>query len=163
MMLALGKWCWLRQWWRLFLMMCGFANDGGFALWCVALPQLIASKTSNIIFASANTSLCVALHHFCVSKYIINKAKPKPIYVNPKSSYFASGNPYAWTPKAHTSLRGTPIQTERARVKGEKSFYSCSVFFSVDIFTFVKYVHERWTRYASLCSNSIYSRFAKYI
>ena len=55
-------------------------------------------------------------------------AKPKPIYVNPQSSYFASGN---------------PKQTERARVKGEKPSILALILSSVDIFTFVKYVHER--------------------
>ena len=29
MMFAFGKWCWLRQWWRLRLMMCGFATFYG--------------------------------------------------------------------------------------------------------------------------------------
>ena len=46
-----------------------------------------------------------------------------------KCKYGLSLSPYTWTPKAHTSLRGTPIQAERARVKGSKSFYSCSVCF----------------------------------
>ena len=29
MMFAFGKWCWLRQWWRLRLMICGFATFWG--------------------------------------------------------------------------------------------------------------------------------------
>ena len=39
-----------------------------------------------------------------------------------------SPNPNTWTPKAHTSLRGTPKQTERARVQG-KNPYILALFF----------------------------------
>ena len=37
--------------------------------------------------------------------------------------------------------------TKRARVQGKNPYILALVFSSVDIFTFVKYVHERWTRY----------------
>ena len=55
-------------------------------------------------------------------------AMPKPKYANPKSSYFASGNPY--TSRKSKSTRKNP-------------YILALVFSSVDIFTFVKYVHER--------------------
>ena len=50
------------------------------------------------------------------------------------------------TPKAHTSLLGTPTQAERARVKGNQSFYSCSCFF------FCRYIHFR-----EICSRKMNS------
>ena len=59
------------------------------------------------------------------------------------------------------------LQTKRARIRGENPSVLALVFSSVDIFTFVKYVHERWIRYVlalleldilSLRANSIWDK-----
>ena len=73
-------------------------------------------------------------------------AKPKPIYVNPQSSYFASGNPYT---------------SRKSKSKRRKSFYSCSCFFFLSIYSLSwnMFTKDEFDMF-SLCSNSIYCRYA---
>ena len=73
------------------------------------------------------------------------RAKPKPIYVNPQSSYFALGNPYT---------------NRKSKSKRRKSFYSCSCFFLWSICQLCPRTPKLILRFEDPYVDSICSRYA---
>ena len=98
----------------------------------------------------------------------VNELSPNPNTWTPKARLRSlRGTPNTRTPKTHFIRFGEPLyKQKRARIRGENTSVLALVF-SVDIFTFVKYVHERWIWYVlalleldilTLCVNSIWDK-----
>ena len=65
MMFAFGKWCWLRQWWRLRLMMCGFATFYG-------KHHIIAKRSGATSYLRSKCFMSpLAMHHWKVLNFMI--------------------------------------------------------------------------------------------
>ena len=76
MMFACGKWCWLRQWWRLRLMMRGFATFGG-------KHRIIAARSGATSYLRSKCIISPQAMHHLISPRVLKNTENCDI-INPE-------------------------------------------------------------------------------